>query len=664
MTQVYPRGRTARLFVPPLTLAFVAGAISVVAACASKRQPRQVDPVVLRDVPEILRGTIGSEATINGTEPQLVSGLGVVIGLNGTGGGDLQPAVAATMERELARNGIGRGSNAEGAFTARSPQEFLRDPNVAVVIVEARVPPGAPDGSTFDVSVRTIPGSSATSLEGGTLWSTDLRIGPATTLGGYKTRQIATAKGPVYINPFAEPGSGGATAGAVSRTTGRVLGGGRITEPLKLELLMDSDSHSRARSIVSAINGRFPRAAGAPGQTARGRGGAGGSIEPDGDKIGSRQSIAVSVPREYRDEGATFLQLLRYSRVDPSYPEEFARRYVEELKNNPALSEQIGWCLKAVGKPAIPFLVPVYDYPELAPRLTALEAGAFLGDARAAPHLIKLAQTATPAVQTEALKLLGKMPANPEINLALRELVSSPNLDVRIAAWEGLSRRNDPSVDRAAVGPDPRQPKFTIETVAAGEPMVYITQQEQPKIVIFGNTGGRSGQAPTLVTAWANNFMLVADGPTTDLRLSYSTPRSPKTASTKPPENLTDFVRFMARRPSADDPGPGLDLTYSDVVGALYEMSRQGGITAVFATEQDRLRAEIYEASQTTTLADRPETNEPDDPTTATADTVVFNSRSPAPLIGIGATAAPTDWKPRIIPLAMPTKPSKASTPE
>ena len=80
--------------------------------------------------------------------------------------------------------------------------------------------------------------------------------------------------------------------------------------------------------------------------------------------------------------------------------------------------------------------------------MTALEAGAFLGDARAAPHLIQLARTGTPGVKTQAIRLLTKMPSNPQINLALRDLVNSDELDVRVAAWEGLSERNDPSVTR------------------------------------------------------------------------------------------------------------------------------------------------------------------------------------------------------------------------
>src|SRR5687768_17165919 len=72
-----------------------------------KPQIKTVAPVV-REIPEPLRGTIGAEATIRGVEPQLVSGLGLVVGLNETGGGELPPQIQASMERELARGGVGK----------------------------------------------------------------------------------------------------------------------------------------------------------------------------------------------------------------------------------------------------------------------------------------------------------------------------------------------------------------------------------------------------------------------------------------------------------------------------------------------------------------------------------------------------------------------------
>lgn len=659
MTLVRTTGHRARWCNRSVCVGLMLAASLLAAAGCSEapKHTKEVAPVIIRDVPDVLRGTIGAEASINGTQPQLVSGLGIVVHLNETGGGNLTPAVSTTMERELAMHGVGRGGNAGGALEGMSPQEFLRSKRVAVVIVEAKVPPGAPEDAAFDVMVRTLPGSSVTSLEGGVLWSTDLRLGPPTTFGGYKTRRLAVAAGPIYINPFAEPGSGGDMG--VTRTVGRVLDGGRMVEPLKLELVLDTDSHSRARTMVAAINGRFPREPGESGETARGRGSEAGSG-------GSRQSIAISVPRKYKDRAAEFLQLLRYTRVDPSYPEEFARRYVEELKVNTALSEQLGWCLKAIGKPAIPFLVPLYDYPELAPRLTALEAGASLGDARAAPHLIDLARTATPGIKTQAIKLLARMPFNPQINVALRDLVNSPELDVKVAAWEALSDRNDPSILRENIGSDPTRPKFILETVPSSDTMIYVTQQGEPRIVIFGNAGGGGHNGdqpgirinrPTLVTAWSDRLMIAADTPTSDIRLRYLSGRTGEAVQSAVPSDLTGFVEFLAHKPTPEDPGPGLDFSYSDVVGALYELSRQGGVSAVFATEQDLLRAEIYEASQATVLADRPETTAADDPAAATADTIVFRPRTPTKIQGVEDTPAQADWKPRIVPLTRPAPP-------
>ena len=71
-----------------------------------------------------------------------------------------------------------------------------------------------------------------------------------------------------------------------------------------------------------------------------------------------------------------------------------------------------------------------------------------------------------------------------------------------------------------------------------------------------------------------------------------------------------EFVAYLAHRSTPEDPDPGLNLTYSEVVGAVYEMQRQRGIAASFATETDRLRASLYEAVGGVRLAARPESSE------------------------------------------------------
>lgn len=636
-------------------------AVTLVSACGSpKREVKTSDApqVPLRDVPEVLRGTIGAEASIRGIEPVLVSGLGIVVGLNGTGGGELPVQVRATMERELAKGGIGKGApGSETVLGPVSPQEFLRSPNVAVVIVQAAVPPGAPRGSTFDVFVRALPGSSVTSLEGGRLWTTDLRFGEPAVFGAIKTRKLAEANGSVFINPFSPGGSGGADGGQVTRTIGRVMGGGVVTDPLAMEMILDNESHARARSVVSAINSRFPGGPGDRTEIAKGRG-------RTGPQENALQSIALTVPEAYKERAGEFIQLVRHLRIDQGFQQEYARKYVEELKNKPALSGELSWALQAVGKSAIPFVQGMYDYPELTPRLAALEAGARLGDQRAAPPLIELAKSGPPGLRTQAIKLMRDLPGNPSIDLALRELVTSPDLDIRVAAYEGMRERNDRIVLSVPVGPDPRTPKFWLDLVPGGEEMVYVTQQGTPRIVLFGaqepRSISRAGKVsglklnkPMTMSAWDDRLMMAADDASGPVRLIYRDPRSSRPMQfAKVPDDAAELVQFLSQRGQGDDPMPGLSFGYSDVVGAMYEMTRQGALSATFSTEEDRLRAEVYEASQGTSLVDRPETTEGEGKPEFEQ---VFKSLEPANLPSTGSEARPGKLT-KVVPLAKPAK--------
>ena len=116
-----------------------------------------------------------------GGDLQLV-GYGLVVGLNGTGSRDIPPAVRAHMVQEMARRGI--GSEAEG-YGHLKPDAMLDSPDTAVVIVEGVVPPGAVGrqvtalnqihGTIFDVRVKADHRTGTTSLEGGRLYTAELR---------------------------------------------------------------------------------------------------------------------------------------------------------------------------------------------------------------------------------------------------------------------------------------------------------------------------------------------------------------------------------------------------------------------------------------------------------------------------------------------------------
>lgn len=644
----------AGAFVRVLALVAVGVSLVAVAACASKpqREVKHVD-VPMRNVPEFLRGTIGAETTLRGSEPVLVSGLGVVVGLNGTGGGDLPPNVEATMVRELALNGIGKSGPAGGQLEGVTPQAFLRNKNVAVVIVEASLAPGSPLGTKFDVFVRTLPGSSVTSLEGGRLWTTDLRIGPAAVFGAKKTRKLAQAEGDLYINPFSDT-LGGASADtvtdsplALTRTAGRVLGGGLVTDPLKLEVVLDEPSHSRARTMVSAINTRFPQGPHADGPTARGRAG---------------DSIALRVPDEYANRSVEFIQLVRYMRIDPTFADASAAMYVKTLKEQPAYAEQLSWCLAALGDVARKHLVSMYDYPELAPRMAALEAGARLEDPRTVAPLIDVARNApSNSMRLGAIELMSRMGGNPNVNIALRELVESPQLDLRVAAYEALSALHDPTLDHVEVaGPDPRRPQFILEQIPSSQPLVYVTQQGEPRVAIFGGKkvsrdGRVSGEelrlsAPVLASMW--NDRLMFNDSSGRLRVRFDDARRKSVGEFDAPGDVMDLVEFLARKQSPEELRPGLGLSYSEVVGVLFELTRQDALRATFATEEDKLRAQVFDAA-TTVLNDRPEDSE------RAEDIAVQVFRPTAPAAG-GGVASGAPGKPgesrrsKIVPLAKP----------
>ncbi len=135
------------------------------------------------------------------------------------------------------------------------------------MVVEAIVPPGAEEGTRFDVRVYADPRTGTTSLEGGRLYTTDLRPG-ALQVGGGQTFALAAASGAIFVNPFAEPNA--TSFDTVDRNSGRILNGGVVLKDMPLKLQLITPSHARAAQIQNAINTRFPKERGQRDPTARG----------------------------------------------------------------------------------------------------------------------------------------------------------------------------------------------------------------------------------------------------------------------------------------------------------------------------------------------------------------------------------------------------------
>jgi flagellar P-ring protein precursor FlgI len=123
---------------------------------------------------------------VKGQEENTLQGLGLVVGLNGTGdGGSFLPAIRSLATAlQLMGNPLGNGGAGE-----------LKDArNVAIVLVTATVPgAGAREGDRLDCVVSSI--GAAKSLAGGRLFLTPL-TGPVVE----NTRVYAFASGPVQVD--------------------------------------------------------------------------------------------------------------------------------------------------------------------------------------------------------------------------------------------------------------------------------------------------------------------------------------------------------------------------------------------------------------------------------------------------------------------------------
>jgi flagellar basal body P-ring protein FlgI len=551
------------------------------------------------NVDRVMRGTVASETVVLGFEPVLVRGYGLVVGLDGTGSRDIPPALKAHMVSEMTRRGVGQTT---AGFGHVKPDQMLASPDTAVVIVEGVISPGAVGreskrgmqvaGTSFDIRVYADPRTGTTSLDGGRLYTAELRpvvegeILPP--VGSHQAAAVAEARGPIFVNPFAEPGAEGRDT--VNRTIGRILDGGEVTRDMPLKLRLATPSHVRAEVIQSAINTRFPREPGQSEDTARGE---------------SSESILITVPLSFRDRPDDFVQLLRHTTIRQANAEAVANSIKRILLNDAGAAYDASWRWQALGERSLPTVSTLYDYPEVKPRLAALRAGAKLGDARVIPHVIDMARDAPFESRRQAVNLLTTLPLDPRIDQVLRELVNDDDVDVRLAAYEAAVKRADPWITRHVV-----DDKFVLDVVESQKPLIYITQIGQPRVALFGTD---VALAPvTLVDAWSGRLLLKSSPDDEYVEVYYRPLRGGDRILERTDPRLEDFIQFLGHTTSVEHPEPGLGLSYSETVGALYQISRQDSLDVAFRFEQDRVQAAIMRLQEGKTIEERPEFSDPD----------------------------------------------------
>jgi flagellar P-ring protein FlgI len=232
------------------------------------------------------RPTLKSICRLKGQEENTLQGLGIVVGLKGTGDGSSFLPTLRSLEKVMKVMGEPLGR--------KSLDEIKDTKNVALVAVTAVIPAsGARQGDKIDCVVSSI--GSAKSLAGGRLFLTPL-IGPDRN----NPRVFAFAEGPITLD---DP---------LITNTGKVFEGCRLEEEFfnafikdrKITLVLDKNhaDFQVAQDVAELINNQL-------------------SMQAGGNPLAramNQVNIEVIIPPQYREDPVLFVsQVLGLPMVEP-----------------------------------------------------------------------------------------------------------------------------------------------------------------------------------------------------------------------------------------------------------------------------------------------------------------------------------------------------------
>ena len=131
-----------RKLLPLLMIAVSSSCSNIEKATPQPKSSFTQRPPVEMDVDPIMRGTIAGEAVLLGFNDTVVRGYGLVVGLKGTGSRAMPVEIRALLLREMGRRKMSDPLQNLGG----SPARMLDTDDVAAVIVEGIIPPGAVGG--------------------------------------------------------------------------------------------------------------------------------------------------------------------------------------------------------------------------------------------------------------------------------------------------------------------------------------------------------------------------------------------------------------------------------------------------------------------------------------------------------------------------------------
>jgi len=505
------------------------------------------------------RDTISEQGWIEGLRYMRVRGYGIVAGLGDRGSRECPERIRERLVQEMYKRAEFSGAGIKPARV--SPEQIIDDLDTAVVVIEGEIPAAAQLGDRFDVNVSALSGTQTVSLEGGRLYTADLHIYREVGSGAVvEGKALATADGPVFINPFA---SGKKEEIRLRAREGVVIGGGKVTVPRRLRFVLSRPSYQRVRHITSVINARFPD----PQKVARAT---------------SPSYVELRVPDEFQEDPFHFLALVRHLYVAerPGFLEERTLKLAEEILEPDAPHADIALAWEGIGRTVLPTVQKLYTSEQPHARFYAALTGLRLGDDVAVEVLDSVARDSGSDYRLTAIEEMARARRSHRAAGALRGLLDDPDPRIRVEAYEALLAREDRVIRSEPVGEN----NFVLDQVpsAAGN-LVYVRRTGGQRIALFG-TGLRC-RPPVFYRDGNEMITLSAAAGARELTVIRRTPFGNQQSPPLPAaQSLPELIHMLG-----DDPVPlsdsevhGLAVDYSTLARALSELINAGAINAEF----------------------------------------------------------------------------------
>lgn len=405
--------------------------------------------------------TVGDYTAFGNAEPIPVSGVGLVVGLAGTGGDAPPGAYRQMLEKDLR------------AHKVEHIKELLASPEVSLVLVSGLIPAGAHKGDPFDVEITLPPQSRTTSLHGGYLRECVLFNYDSTK---HLDPNYAGANRTLLGHPFAK-----AEGGVLTELTegdkpadprrGHVWGGARSNIDRPFYLIVNSDQQRApvVQHLSDRVNETF-------------RGPVRGALS-DVATAKTTSYLVLRVPEQYKHNLQRYLRVVRLIPYDGVPPEQHAyRQRLREHLLDPKHTVTAALRLEALGPDGLPALRTGLKSEHSLVRFSSAEALAYLGAPEAGEPLANLIQE-KPLLRAYCLTALASLDEAVS-HVKLRELMADGDVEARYGAFRALRALDE---REPAIGGEMLNSSFWLHRVSPdGPPLVHVSTSRRPEVVLFG----------------------------------------------------------------------------------------------------------------------------------------------------------------------------------